>query len=189
MTIEIACQLYTSSSTYNSLDTILSKLGVTHEEFRQHCKANNLTMPELSVGLAEELECMTDKSKRQCCIDLVITMKEYDKLKQGDACRNGTKINTKDLSGIILARRQGRPVAEIALEYNISSGRVYQLTNHIARGERKSRTSVKLSIKIDMAKKRKRGASIAELAKAYNLTPNTVYVYLRDVGSITLNDN
>ena len=189
MTIELAYELYTSPATFNNLDTILSNLKLTHKDFRQHLKANNITLPELTRGLAEEVDNVIGMTKKQVCQAYHLTYKEYDKIRTGDLDYRGTKLSAKDLASITTARRQGRSVADIAMEYDVSPGRIYQETSHINLSERKSRTSVKMNIKLDMAKQRRRGVSVADLAKQYNLTPNTVYVYLRDVGSISLNDN
>lgn len=190
--LKAAYDLYISPATLSSLDTILLKLKLTHKDFRQYLKDKELAMPELTPGLVEEARATYDDSSihRRELMDLFnLNFHDYSEVFKPlttEATDSSRGLDKQAIADICHQRRRGAKVTDIAEHYGVSPGRIYQLTSHIAMQSRKSRNDVKLGMKVEMARKRAKGATIQELSKEYDLSINTVYVYLRHAGSVSV---
>lgn len=174
--VELAHRLYTNPDTLNSLDSILATLGVSHLEFRTYVKDNNLgPLPDPSEGLLEEL-CMLDWPEGKKRAKYYIKSSDLAPTSRGLTIAQKTEIRDR--------RRNGESVDVIAVAFDVSRGRIYQLTQNVVNATRKSRQSAKMNDKLNMAKMRRDGYSVQEIADKYELTTNTVYVYLRDIGGM-----
>lgn len=153
------------------LDDILAHAGITHWDFREFlAETTDQPMPAISAGLAAEVEGCAAPAKQ--------LMRRYNLTSaECNAILRGAADNDDEV--IRMRREAGEPVSELAVHYNISVPRVYQICSGI--GRRKTRTTLSFEKKLELAKKHKRGASASSLAKEYKLTINTVYVYIREI--------